>query len=76
MTIDQEPRRRNIIDTNRRMGSMIEVGGPSTPPPCGPCAAVRHRIYYTPDEAEGLLPVRECEAEECRCEFFWLESDT
>jgi hypothetical protein len=69
-TIDQAPRHRSIIDTARNQGWMLEVGGPNEPPPCAPCAAVRFRIYYGPDEAEGLLPVKGCESEKCRCDFF------
>jgi hypothetical protein len=50
---------------------MIEITGPDRPPPCGPCSAVREKRYYTADEAERLLPVEGCEAEECRCDYFW-----
>jgi len=68
---DQNPRRRNILDTARHQGWMIEIRGPDRPPPCGPCSAVREKRYYTADEAERLLPVEGCEAEECRCDYFW-----
>jgi hypothetical protein len=66
---DQAERNHNILDTCRKLGMMVEITGSGTPH-CGPCAAVREKRYYTPDEAPAL-PIKGCEADRCRCTYFW-----